>query len=191
MVRRVLGLTVVLLSFSNLACMTRPAGGTLDNVEALPDADGDGFPELPTPDGVDDAEQVAVEIINEITRAQAEAYVAEVAGMTIPGFVTISIPIAVTLSYIGGEEITHTGTESLQPFEIRAEAACPEMVTASVRVIANIPIVGMQTVFMQEFPLSLSEPGAGGFQCETVISVRAFLDPDTGAPNAEVQINEQ
>ena len=65
---RLLVVLGLLLSVTQFGCpmASMPPGGS----DALPDADGDGFGDLETPEGVDTTDEIAVELVNTLTKEQ-------------------------------------------------------------------------------------------------------------------------
>ncbi|NOS99750.1 MAG: hypothetical protein HOP29_03895 [Phycisphaerales bacterium] len=172
-------------------CPTGPPPGTLDSLEDLPDADGDSFGELENCTDADDSETVAIAVVNEITRDEAEAFAVEMFAIGVPpallDTVGVRLDFTITRVYDGGECVDE-GSRQLNPFEFRVEAACPTAVRADVNVVATIPIVGPQVVFTQQF--ETTQDDALGFACGRMIMVRAFLNEETGAPDAEIEITD-
>lgn len=185
------------LTLLNTGCpFPTPSTETLDNLDALPDVDNDGFRELETPEGVDASETIAVSIVNEITRADVEAVVGSQSGINIPpGLIAgigITVNFSITRVYEGDVEITDRGSRGLESFEIRVEAACPQRVIAVLDVNASIPFIGDISVLPpQTIDLSLGDGSAGTFACGNVISVTAMIDETTGQPDIDVSIEDQ
>lgn len=169
-----------------------PFDGTLDNLDDLPDADGNGFGELENCTDADDSENIAIAVVSEITRDDAEAFAVEMFGVNVPpallDTVGVRIDFTITRVYDGGE-CADSGSRQLDPFEFRVEAVCPTTVRADVNVVATIPIVGEQLVFTQAFETSLDD--ALGFACGRMVMVRAFINEETGAPDADIEITDQ
>ena len=191
-----LGVLAGLIAMNTGCPFQPPSTETLDNIDSLPDEDGDGFVELDCPEGSDASETIAVAIVNEITRADAEALAGQLSGFDIPPGLTAGIGITVNFSitrvYEGGVEFTDRGSRGLESFEIRIEACCPDTVIAAVDVVATVPILGNVPVLpTQTFTLSRGAGGATGFECGKVISVTASLDAGTGQPDVNISIEDQ
>jgi hypothetical protein len=177
--------------------MMAPNDGSLGT--GLMDTDDDGFGNLEVPEGVDDSRNIAIELINELTRAQLESLFAEV---DLQGFefaldaVAVDVTLDTTLTYENGAQITQQEVRELGPFEIRFEAACPETVEAVVSVDASfvVPFIGTRIpVFSEELPpfvLTQGVEGSMGFECDKLISLTSSFDERSGGPTAEITIED-
>ena len=173
-----------------------PPDETLNNLDALPDPDGDGFKDLESPEGLDEVEMIAVGIVNEISRADAEAVVEELYGSDIPdilvAMVDVRVNFSVTRIYEGIGEFTDTGWRGLETFEIMVEAECPDTVTAEVEVVASAPFVPPIVVLPpQEFVLTAGDGTGLTFACGKVIMVTAFLGEGSTLPEVDIVIEDQ
>lgn len=154
------------------------AGGILNQLDRLPDTDGDGFPEIEPPPGVefDAAGAVALKMINTITRSQAEA----AAGVSLPSAVasqvSVTVQTAVTLVYADGTEQVLRGTFPLGPREIAFEAACPDYVEVLVTAMADTPVTAPQAVqTFGPFIQTLGED-SDSYACGGIISLETSTD---------------
>lgn len=163
-------------------------GGILNRLNTLPDANSNGFPETPVPDGVDEMATVAIDLVNSITRSQAE----RLARVNIPDFVkrivAFRVRLVVDVTYPG--EITDrlTGSRPIGTFDVKAEVVCPIALEVRVAVVADIPLVGERTV--QSFgPFRLERDAlTNGYQCGSIITITMFVDDDgRAASTVEVQ----
>lgn len=173
-------LIAILLSLTQFGCPQTPAG--------LPDLDNDGFGDLPVPEGVDDSRILQIDIVSELTKQQLASSASlppEFVGLI--NTVQINIRFDVTLSYENGEEVQHTESETLEPFEIRLEAACPQDILVKVAVSITAPFVGNIDVFAENF--TFVQGGANSFECDTVLRASARFDEETGQPVFEVSFD--
>ena len=184
-------LLVVMLLAALAGCGTSGGGGgavgVLNRLSSFPDDNGNGYPEIPPPDGVDETELVAFEITNQITMSQAE----QLANVNIPDFVsnivTIRARLTVNLTYPGDITDRLTGSRGIAPFELRGEVACPSTMEVRVSVVADIPLMGEQTV--QSFgPYTFNrDTGENAYQCNSILSIETFVD-ENGQANATVDV---
>jgi hypothetical protein len=156
-------------------------GGILNHLAGMPDANKNGYPEIPAPDGVDETATVAIRIQNHITRSEAE----DLAEVSVPQIVEdnvrIRARIRVDLTYPSGITDQLTGTRPIAPFEVQAEAVCPQVVEAWVTVVAEGPLVGSQTITgLGPYRVERAE-GGFGYACETLINIESFVDEYGGA----------
>lgn len=166
---------------------------SLNNLSELPDADGDGFADLDGPEGT---ETVAVSIVNEITRADAEALAEQFVGEVPAGLaavVAVEVNFTITRIYEGDQTFMDMGSRALQPFDdLAIEAVCPETVVVAVDVVASVPILGnFEVLPTQEFTLVEGDGGRGTFVCGKVIMVTAAIDESTGQPDIDLVIEDQ
>jgi len=154
----------------------------LNQLDRLPDTDGDVFSEITPPEGVefDLDNSLALQITNSITRSQAEA----AAGVQLPSIVSTNVSIAakvsVDLTYPGGITQQLPGTFPAAPFDLAFEIACPESIEVAVAVVATAPIIG-------EKPVSAFGPffftqgqGERAYECGSVVTISTFADEETG-----------
>jgi hypothetical protein len=183
--QRALTVSMAVVSLVLAGCGSAPTGGggggVLDRLGSLPDENGNGFPDIPTPDGVEGASRIAVELVNELTFAEAQ----KLANVNIPGSVTevvdIRLRIAINMEYEDGISNRVTGSRPLDPFEIVAEAACPESISVNVTVVASVPLVGEQTLaILGPYDFQKGDVGTG-YPCDSVISLRVYTD-ENGQP---------
>ena len=182
-------LFVVMWLAALAGCGTSGGGvsGILNQLDSFPDDNGNEYPEIPPPDGVEETDTVALEIINQITMSQAE----RLAHVNIPDFVTNIVSIrerlTVNLTYPGDITDRLTGSRGIAPFELRAEVACPTMVEVRVSVVADIPLVGERTV--QSFgPYTFNrDTGENAFQCNSILFIEVFVD-ENGQASANVDV---
>jgi len=188
------GLLVVLMVFNAGCPLGLAPPNSLDNLDALEDADGDGFKDLLGPENVE--ETVAVAVVNEISRddalAAAEQFVPNISPELL-NLVTVTVNFTVTRIYEDGEEFVDVGSRSLKPFEIMIEAACPQQVVAVVDVTATAPLFpAFEVLPPQEVTFNLSEDGAANsFLCGQVVSVTAQLDEASNLPDIAVSVEDQ
>lgn len=188
--RRMLTVSVSVVSILLAGCGVSPNGnnvGVLDRLSSLPDENGNGYPDIPTPKGIDETGRIAIELVNEVTFAEAQ----QLANITIPAavsnLVNASIRISIDMDY--GNDVTNRlrGTRALGPFDIVAEAACPESVSVMVAVVVEIPLVGEQTLAVVG-PYEFEQGQLGvGYECDSVISARVYTD-ESGLPAADWSI---
>lgn len=180
-----LSVLAVLVALPNFGCPPPPpALPTLDN---LPDADGDGFLDLSTPDGVDTDEVIAVVLSNTISNEEIIALAGDQVPAQAISLLTIRVRQDITRTYDGVGSVTDTDTRPLGQFTLSLEAACPDQITTVVSVTVAVPLVG--TVFDQtvaEVTLT-NGPDPGQFECGNVIRVEARLD-ESGNPTADVTV---
>jgi hypothetical protein len=162
-------------------------GGILNHLTGLPDANENGYPEIPTPEGVDETSTVALRIQNHITRSEAEDLAKVNVPQIVEDMVRVRARIRVDLTYPSGVTDQLTGTRPIAPFEVKAEAACPQVVEAWVTVIAEAPVVGSQTVSGLGPYRVERGTDAFGYTCETLINIESFVD-ESGAATATVDI---
>ena len=182
-------LLVVMWLAALAGCGTSGGGvsGILNQLDSFPDDNGNGYPEIPPPDGVDETELVAFEITNQITMSQAE----QLANVNIPDFVsnivTIRARLTVNLTYPGDITDRLTGSRGIAPFELRGEVACPSTMEVRVSVVADIPLMGEQIV--QSFgPYTFNrDTGENAYQCNSILSIETFVD-ENGQANATVDV---
>lgn len=186
---RLLSLLVLPLTLFSIACVPPTPTGTLDSLDPVTDdVDGDGFLELASCGRDNNAGTIAIRVANTITREQAIA----LAGQDIPDFIGVTVGMVIDRIYADGEVCTDTANEELGPFEFAVEATCPERVETSVEVLINIPLVGSQSVFSQEFTASTVDARADTmFECDKLIEVIAEIDPRTGQPTADIEVKDQ
>ncbi len=170
--------------------------GTFDNLESLEDADQDGFKDLAGPEGTEEGETIAVSVVNEITRAEAEAVAEEYYGSDIPdalaAMADVKVDFSITRIYEDGSEFTDTGSRGLETFEVKVEAPCPETVIAEVEVVASFPLLPEIVVLPpQEYVLATDGAGDLTFACGKVIAVTASLDEESTFPEIDVTIEDQ
>jgi hypothetical protein len=161
--------------------------GVLDQLDMVLDTNNNGFPDVPTPEGVDKEGTVAIALVNHITLAEAEA----LAQVEIPDFVTGIIPVyadlIVDVTYPGGITDELTGTRPLGPFEMSLELVCPEAVELLVSINASIPLVGEQT-FMTLGPYLFEQDSvARRLSCNSIIRAEASLD-ERGQPQLSLDV---
>jgi len=182
----------VLMIVASVCCLTGcgasggGGGGLLNQLDGLPNEDGDAFAEIAPPEGVDFDldESVALSIVNTITRSQAEA----AAGADIPnavsGSIGLSAKITVDLTYPGGITQRLPGTFAVGPFELAFEVACPESIEVLVSIVASVPIIGTQPV--SNFgPYTFNQSGENGaysYTCGSEVRLDTFIDDETGEP---------
>lgn len=161
--------------------------GILNHLTGLPDANHNGYPEIPAPDGVEETATVAIRIQNHITRSDAEDLAQVSVPQIIEDAVRVRARIRVDLTYPGGITDRLTGARPIAPFEIKAEAVCPQVVEAWVTVVADAPVVGSQTV--SGLGPYRVERGGGldGYSCETLINIESYINED-GIAAATVDI---
>ena len=163
------------------------SGGILDRLSTLPDANGNGFPDIPAPEGVEETETVPLQLVNQITMSQAE----RLAQVNLPDLVQNNISvrarILVNLTYPGDITDRLTGTRAVAPFEIKAEVICPLTIEVRVTVVADIPVIGQQTV--QSFGPFQFERDAltNGYECGSIISIEVFVNED-GDPSTTTDV---
>jgi hypothetical protein len=170
--------------------------GTFDNLDVLDDTDDDGFKDLAGPEGTEGGETIAVSVVNEITRAEAERVAEEYYGSDIPdglaAMADVKVNFSITRVYEDGSEFTDTGSRGLETFEVKVEAACPETVIAEVEVVALFPLLPEIVVLPpQEYVLTTDGSGDLTFACGKVIAVTASLDEGTPFPEIDVTIEDQ
>lgn len=157
------------------------SGGILDRLGTLPDANGNGFPDIPAPPGVEETQTVPLQLINEITMSQAE----RLAKVNLPDFVknivSIRARLLVNLTYPGDITDRLTGTRAVAPFEVKAEVVCPMTMEVRVTVVADIPVIGQRTV--QSFgPFQFQRDAlVNGFECGSMIAIEVFVNEDGDA----------
>ena len=176
------------LVWTAIGCVPPMPAGTINDLDTINnDTDGDGFLELDScGSGAQDG-TIAIRVANTITREQAAALV----GQDIPDFVGINVAITIDRMYANGEMCSDTANEELGPFELAIEATCPDRVVATVEVLANIPLVGTQSVFTQAFTASSVDGRADAFfECDKLIEVVAELTP-SGQPTADIEVKDQ
>jgi hypothetical protein len=180
-------LIAILLSLTQFGCPQIPGG--------LPDLDNDGFDDLPVPEGVDDSRGIQIDIVNELTKQQFTDSLASSADFP-PQFVglintiQINIRFDITLSYENGEEVEHTESETLRPFGIQLEAACPQDILVKVTVSITAPLVGNVPVVEESFTfVQGGEGGENSFECDTVLRASATFDGETGQPVFDVSFD--
>ncbi|MCH7526616.1 MAG: hypothetical protein IID39_04190 [Planctomycetes bacterium] len=188
----VLSLLAAAFALAPISCGLQPpdAGGTLDekNLDALPDVDGDGLPEFEAPEGVDTSQMLGIEFINEITPDEATGLVSGDIPVGVLNLIDIEVDFEITLNYAGGISDAHEGSRPLEEFRLAFEVACPEEVLISITVVANIPLLGPQTLFQQEFIASAE--GDGAFECDSTFRIRAFIN-EQGFPAVETSVEAQ
>jgi hypothetical protein len=162
-------------------------GGILNNLTGLPDANGNGYPEIPPPDGVDETATVAIRIQNHITKSEAENLAQVNAPQIIEDMVRVRARIRVDLTYPDGITDRLTGTRPIAPFEVKAEAVCPQAVEVSVSVVAEAPVVGSQTVAGLGPYRVERQTDALGYSCETLINIESFVD-ESGEAIATIDV---
>lgn len=168
---------LLLITGVNSGCMLIPpsTGGSSD----LPDADMDGFRDLPSPDGITSGEDIQVEIVNELTQADLIGLI-DLGGLeSLLAFVQVNVAFDLTLNYPNGETVPFSDSRSLEPFELRFEAVCPDSVDATAGATASA--LGAE-LFSQDFPpITIT---SDDFECGSLISLRAFLN-DRGQPDVD------
>jgi hypothetical protein len=162
-------------------------GGILDHLTGLPDENGNGYPEIPAPDGVDETATVAIRIQNHITKSEAEDLAQVNVPQIIQDAVRVRARIRVDLTYPGGITDRLTGARPIAPFEVKAEAVCPQAVEAWVTVVAEAPVVGSQTVAGLGPYRVERRADAFGYSCETLINIESFVD-ESGDPTATIDV---
>lgn len=179
-----------LLAFLPLGCMTMPAN-------TLEDVDGDGFPDLEVPEGVDDSTKLGIEVVNDITRAQIiNFFLSQAQGAQglggVANLVKISLTFDFTFTYPDGQEVTRREVRELGRFDFRFSGACPDTITAEVTINATAPIIGV--IPTPEIPpIVLSADGStgdGAFECDRVFSLTAMFDDATGQPIVDFEITD-
>ena len=177
-----LSVLAVLVVLPNIGCPPpEPAVPTLDD---LPDADGDGFLDLSSPEGVDTSESIAVVIISSITREDALALAGDQIPAGVAALATISIRLDITRIYDGFGSVTDTDTRALGAFELSLEADCPDEVRADVSVI--VAALGITVIDLPIGEVSVTNgPDEGQFQCGNLITVVASLDA-SGNPVVDI-----
>ncbi|MCK4658031.1 MAG: hypothetical protein KAV82_00785 [Phycisphaerae bacterium] len=167
-------------------------GGVLNQLDSMPDADGDVFSEITPPEGVDFDfdESIALMITNTITRSQAEA----AAGVQMPDVISSNISlaakVAVNLTYADGITQKLPGSFPVGPFELQFEIACPEAIEVMVTVVATAPLVGSQAV-ASFGPYQFTQDGEGGsytYTCGSTVSIVTFYDDETGEPKVTLEV---
>lgn len=178
-----LAVMAVMVVLPNLGCP--PAGGGVVGLDGLPDADGDGFLDLSSPEGLETDEEIAIVVRNEISTEDIIALAGDDVPTNLIGLLTITVRQDITRVYDGFESVTDTDTRPLGEFELSLEAACPDEVTAVVSVAAAAPFVGQ--VFSQAFPeiTVTNGPDPDQFQCGDVITVVASLN-QSGNPVVDI-----
>jgi len=176
-----MAVVLLLLAGCGTASNGGGGGGVLDRLGTLPDENGNGYPDIPTPDGVEGGGRIAVELINELTFAAAQ----KLANVSIPGSVSdvvdIRLHIALDMAYEGGVTNRVAGSRPLDPFNIIAETACPESISVRVTVVAAIPLIGEQTLAILG-PYDFQRGALGtGYPCDSVIALRVYMD-ENGEP---------
>lgn len=175
-------LIAILLSLTQFGCPQTPGG--------LPDLDNDGFGDLPVPEGIDASRVIQIDIESELTKQQLIDSLGSSSGLP-PQFaglistIQINIRFDITLSYENGEEVEHTESETLRPFRIRLEAACPQNILVTVTVSITAPLVGNLEIFPPE-NFTFVQGGENSFECDTVLRASATFDGETGQPVFDV-----
>ncbi|MFH0983061.1 MAG: hypothetical protein V2A79_16200 [Planctomycetota bacterium] len=165
-------------------------GGVLNQLDTLPDEDGDTFSEVPPPEGVDfDVENsVAVSITNTITRSQAMA----AAGSQLPSVVSSSISlradVAVDLTYPGGITQHLSGSFPIGPLDLAFEVACPESIEVLVTLVASAPLVGSRPVSTFGPYVFTRGEGEYAYACGALVSVSTFINEATGEPDVDLDV---
>ena len=172
---------VTLLAFTVAGCQQPTSGGDLSS---LADANNNGFDDVAPPDGVEFNEETNAKVLLDNTiDSQDVAQLASQQGIdpSLLAFVAVDVDIVLTLNYNGFESIVLRQSESLEPFTRAFETACPDSMSISVTVTANVPVVGPQNVFDQVFDV---EEGVD-YECGGTLNVETFADED-GNPRVEV-----
>lgn len=160
--------------------------GTLNELDGMPDADGDSFSEIAPPEGVafDFDTSLAMSITNTITRSQAQAAADVKLPALISSNVALTAKVSLDLTYPGGMTQELPGTFPVNPFELSFEIACPDSIEAQLTVVAVAPIVGEEAV--TTFGPLLYEQGVGEnmFECGSVVHITTYAD-ESGTLRAE------
>ena len=177
-----------LLILTSVCCLTGcgstggSGGGVLNQLDNLPDEDGDVFSEITPPEGVDfDFDSsLALRIINTITRSQAEAAAGAQIPSAVSSSITVSAKVSVNLTYADGITQRLPGTFPVGPFDLQFEIACPESIDVVVAVVASVPIIGEQPV--SAFGPYVFTRGGGdyAYECGATVSLTTFADEETG-----------
>jgi hypothetical protein len=182
-------LTVILIAALPAGCGNRASTdtrGILDRLASLPDENGNGLADIPSPDGVDGGEAVGIYLANDITRPEAEALAQVEIPDAVGTLVDVRADLTVDLEY--GDDIQDRlrGSRPIGPFQIAAEAECPVLVNVRVGLVAEVPIVGDQPI--RTFgPFRFERDAPGGFECGSVIAVETTLNDD-GVPVAQTGV---
>ncbi len=185
-------LCVLLAAMMPIGCMMQPADtGTTDTLE---DADGNGFPEIEAPAGVDTSTTIAIDVVNELTQ---DSLVSLLAGADtglegLVGLVQIDLEFEMILRYENGEEAVVNEKRELGPFTIRFEAPCPIEIETVVSVTASAPFVG--TILDETLPAVIltqeASPGSlGVFECDKIVTLTSLLS-DAGQPDIEFSVDD-
>ena len=177
-----------LLILTSVCCLTGcgstggGGGGVLNQLDKLPDQDGDVFSEIAPPEGVefDFDSSLALRIVNTITRSQAEAASGAQIPSAVSSTISVSAKVAVNLTYPGDITQRLPGTFPVGPFDLQFEIACPESIEVVVTVVASVPIIGEQPV--STFGPYVFTRGGGGYayECGALVSLSTFADEETG-----------
>ena len=186
-----MGLLGILLVASGCPMQGTPggSGNPLDDTSALPDPGGDGFGDI-TVEGVVSEGVIQVGITNELTTAEIAALIAE-EGIEIPDFALslLTIRIEIDLEYDGGITESLETDRSLEPFEIKFEVPCPNVVSMRLTLLANIPFVGEQVLLEIPDIVYTRDAETNGFECDTRIVLTIGMD-EGGSVQTEVTVED-
>jgi len=150
------------------------------------DANGNGFFDVTPPDGVEflTLDNLKVRLANVIAQDELGGLAAEFGvDPALLNLVTLKADIVVMMDYGAGITDELVQSEAIDPFDKRFEIACPERVTVEVDVIAEVPVVGPQSV--TDFSVSLA--AGDHYTCGQTIAVEVFINA-SGDPDVAVDV---
>ena len=166
-------------------CGTAIATGDLDSLSE--DANGNGYLDVEPPDGVEFStlDNVNVGLSNTITQTDV-ATIAATMGVdaSMLSLVSLVANMELTLDYGNGITDVLTESEPIAPFEKKFELAVPDSVDVLVKVVANVPLVGAQTV--TEFTVSLTK--GVEYEAGQTIDIAVSMD-EYGNPDVDLNVN--
>ena len=153
------------------------------------DANNNGFPEVPPPQGVTFEEfgSLNVAVSSEFTTQDAAEFLESI-GLD-PGLVnigTLTLEIDLTLDYGNGITDTLQETETLEPFLTQFEIACPPSATLDINALASAPFFPSQSVAQFQFELQEGDE----YMCGDTIEAMAIAN-EGGTPGFEVNVIPQ
>ncbi len=182
-------LIAVLLSILSTGCgrsSNSATPGVLDRLGPLPDANGNGLVDIPTPDGVSPGESIGIHLASDITRAEIEALAQGEIPAVVGAQVGIRADVTVDLDYANGVKDRLRGSRPIGPFDIAVEAACPLVVEVRINLVAEIPFVGDRGIRALG-PYRFEREAHSGFTCGSVLTVELTINED-GQPAARTTV---
>jgi hypothetical protein len=165
---------------------TQPPVGPDDLASLTEDANNNGFPEVPPPEGVSFEEfgSVNVRFASTVTTDDLAGLATEMGvDPNLLNLATITVTAFLTLDYGDGIVDELEQAENLEPFELLFEVACPLTVHVEGVVDVSAPIVGSQEAFREGFDLTQGVD----YECGQTLDIEASMT-DLGTPQVTLNV---